>query len=226
MKVSFDQVIVWAPCAEYQKDGGARLLELYPSKEADLIDVLRDERIPVEDRVWLGCHALPWETIQPVVEGWVERAIRRCLGKSGVPEWETWAEKWLSGKDQTVAVAKKAAAWRRRARAADAAVWVAARARATGLNLLVAAAEEAATAAGWASVAGAEAWDVVEAAAAARTAWAAEAAAEAAWAEAAASVAATWAAWAARARAAAEAREEVKKQLEEITELAINMEGD
>ena len=139
MKVTFDQVIGWGPCSEYQEDGGARLLELYPSKEAELLDILRDVRIPEEDRVWLGCHALPWETIKPVVEGWVERAIRRCLGKSGIPEWETWAEKWLSGEDRSwraaaawaaeagagAARAWAAGAWAARAWAAEAAAWAA-----------------------------------------------------------------------------------------------------
>ena len=164
MTVTFDQVVSWGPCREYREDGGARLLELYPSKEAELIDILRDDRIPVEDRVWLGCHALPWETIQPVVTGWVDRAIRRCLGKSGVPAWETWAEKWLSGEDR---------AWK----------------KAVGASAAAVAGAWAARAAWWAAVL------TTEASRADADAW------------------------------AAVREEEVKKQLEEITEVVVNMKG-
>ena len=171
MKLTLERVVSWIPCSEYRDNNNARLLELYPSKEADLTDVLRDDRIPVEDRVWVGCHALPWETIEPVVVGWVERAIRRCLGKSGIPEWEAWAERWLSGKDRT----------------------------------------------------GETAWDAswaIGPATAVRAARAARAASAARAVE-----VAELAAWAARAAAAAAREEEAKKQLEEITEVVVNMKG-
>ena len=115
-------VLALGPCAEYREGGGARLRELYPSGQAELADVLRDERINIEDRVWLGCNALPWDVLRPRVEVWVERAIRRYLGKSGCPEWEAWAERWLSGEDRSDMAAVRAADAAAAARAADAAV--------------------------------------------------------------------------------------------------------
>ena len=115
-------VLALGPCAEYREGGGARLRELYPSGQAELADVLRDERINIEDRVWLGCNALPWDVLRPRVEVWVERAIRRYLGKSGCPEWEAWAERWLSGEDRSDMAAARAADAAAAARAADAAV--------------------------------------------------------------------------------------------------------
>ena len=135
----------------------------------------------VEDVLESGL--LPKPQLQQWLNRMVERAIRRSLGKSGCPEWETWAAKWLSGEDRT--------AWA--AAAAAAAAWAVEAAAAT------AAAAAAAAAAAWAEEAAAAAW-----AAAAAAAWAVEAAA-AAWAAAAAAVEAAAAAWAAAAAAAVEA---------------------
>ena len=119
MKLTTESVLALGPCAEYRENGGARLLELYPSGAAELADVLRDERIPIADRVWLGCKTLPWATLKPRVEVWVERAIRLSLGKSGSPAWEQWAARWLSGEDRSVsAEAWAAAAWAAAAEAA------------------------------------------------------------------------------------------------------------
>ena len=49
---------------------------------------------------------LPEPQLQQWLNQMVERAIRRSLGKSGCPEWETWAAKWLSGEDQTAWAAR------------------------------------------------------------------------------------------------------------------------
>jgi len=38
-----------------------------------------------------------------------ERAIRRVLGKSGIPTWEIWAEQWISGTDRSAGAASNAA---------------------------------------------------------------------------------------------------------------------
>ena len=130
-------VLALGPCAEYREGGGARLRELYPSGQAELADVLRDERINIEDRVWLGCNALPWDVLRPRVEVWVERAIRRYLGKSGCPEWEAWAERWLSGEDRSDMAAARAAE-------AEAAAWAAAAARAADAAVPAVAADAAA----------------------------------------------------------------------------------
>lgn len=42
------------------------------------------------------------------LENAVERGIRAVLGKSGCPEWEVWAERWMSGEDRMVAAARAA----------------------------------------------------------------------------------------------------------------------
>jgi hypothetical protein len=84
----------------------------------------------------LGSGLLPEPQLQQWLNQTVERAIRRSLGKSGCPEWERWAAKWLSGEDRT-AEAAEAAAWEAgaaadAARAAVAASWVARAADAAG----------------------------------------------------------------------------------------------
>ena len=38
-----------------------------------------------------------------------ERAIRRVLGKSGIPTWEIWSEQWLAGTDRSAGAASNAA---------------------------------------------------------------------------------------------------------------------
>ena len=55
----------------------------------------------------LDSGLLPEPQLQQWLNQMVERAIRRSLGKSGCPEWETWAARWLSGEDRTA----EAAAW-------------------------------------------------------------------------------------------------------------------
>ena len=45
----------------------------------------------------LNSGLLPEPQLQQWLNRMVERAIRRSLGRSGCPEWETWAAKWLSG---------------------------------------------------------------------------------------------------------------------------------
>ena len=126
----------------------------YPGKKrVRLSTVLKDDRITHADRVWLAVRVLP----RPVVDRWtdcfVERAIRRSLGTSGCPAWETWAARWLDGTDRTEARATLAAleAW------AVAATWAA---RAAAWAARAAAAAEAAAAEVWAAeAAAAAAWE-------------------------------------------------------------------
>jgi hypothetical protein len=127
----------------------------------------------------LNSGLLPEPQLQQWLNRMVERAIRRSLGKSGCPEWETWASKWLSGEDRTAQTAW--AAWAAAARTAVS--WAAARAAAqAAAGAAAEAAAEAAAGAGEAAWAAAEA--AAEAGEAAGAAHAAEAAAleAAAWA--------------------------------------------
>ena len=89
--------------------------------------------IPPKDRLWGMFRVWP-EFVGPTLDLAIERAIRRNLGKSGCPEWEKWAEKWLDGTDRsraaTHAAYADAAADTADARAADTAYAAYAAARA------------------------------------------------------------------------------------------------
>lgn len=96
----------------------------YPGKKrVRLSTVLKDDRIAHADRVWLAVRVLPRPAVDRWTDCFVERAIRRSLGTSGCPAWESWAAAWLDGTDRTEASAGAAAL------AADAA-WAAVAARA------------------------------------------------------------------------------------------------
>ena len=128
--------------------------------------------VPVTDRIWVLLRPeVLGDALRPVLERIVERAIRRVRGRSGVPEWEQWAEAWLSGDRSAYAAAAYAARF-----AADAA-WsaaYAARSAADAARSAAYAARSAADAARFAAAAAADAaWSA--AAAAARSAAAAAA---------------------------------------------------
>jgi hypothetical protein len=72
--------------------------------------------IPAQDRIW-GMFRVRPEFVPATLDLAIERAIRRALGKSGSPEWEEWAQRWLDGVDRSA----DAAAAARAARAAYAA---------------------------------------------------------------------------------------------------------
>ena len=74
--------------------------------------------IPPKDRLWGMFRVWP-EFVGPTLDLAIERAIRRNLGKSGCPEWEKWAEKWLDGTDRSRAAARAADTADAAARAAD-----------------------------------------------------------------------------------------------------------
>lgn len=92
MKITREMLCYWQLC--YRQTELAKSIPvggLTPLEVADF-------DTSVIERVWallrsdvLGAH------LQPVLDGFAERAVRRVLGRSGVSTWETWAEKWLSG---------------------------------------------------------------------------------------------------------------------------------
>ena len=156
--LTLERVIALDPCHSAKK-----LRAWYPGRvRVRLSTVLKDDRITHADRVWLAVRVLP----RPVVDRWtdcfVERAIRRSLGTSGCPAWESWAAAWLDGTDRTAAASAAATA-------ASAAATVAWEAAAT-----LAAEEAAAAEAAWAAEAALAAWEARAWAAAAEAAWAAE----------------------------------------------------
>ncbi len=123
------EMIAERPCKEYTE---ARLLELWAGRGALAVNDILNLDIPAADKVWVLCRP---DVMTPEQRArWlgtiVERAIRRVLGKSNVPKWERWAERWLSGEDRTrksaeaAAEAATRAAWAE-AWAAEASAWAA-----------------------------------------------------------------------------------------------------
>jgi hypothetical protein len=159
-----------------------QLLELMKVKDHEAVEAV----------IYSGL--LPEPQLNLWLDSLVKRAILRIQGKSGIPEWETWATDWLSGADRSV---EKAAS------AAQAAREEAAREEA--------AREEAAR-----SAARSAAWAAWTAADAAQAAWVAQAidAARAKAAADAALAAREAAAWSARA-----ADEEIEDQYLELLEI-------
>ena len=145
--MTLERVISFGPCHSAEK-----IQAWYPGrKRVRLSTVLRDDRITRADRLWLATRVLPKPVVQRWLEVVVERAIRRSLGTSGCPAWESWAAAWLDGTDRAADAAQAAAlaAWARAARAAAEAA-VAARAAALADAAWAAVAAEAAEAA-WAA---------------------------------------------------------------------------
>jgi len=118
-------VVAWKPCEDYSPD---RIAELVPKTGLTPVEVAALDSVPVEDRIWALLRSeVLGGALEGAVEAIVQRAIRRVLGHSGCPEWEEWAEKWLSGEDRTSA-AYSAAAYAAYSAAAYAADSAAARA--------------------------------------------------------------------------------------------------
>lgn len=102
MKISFNKIIDWhVSCKKYIENNNALLLALYPSGESDLGDLLCDKRLFVQDRIWFGCCFLSEQEIKPIIFEWIGRAFLVCPEKTGIRDWDFWAESWRSGKDRS-----------------------------------------------------------------------------------------------------------------------------
>ena len=124
--LTVDSVLALRPCSDYTRDK----IEAYARgrKRVRLATVLRDERIPLADRVWLGC------TLLPEVRWWcADRAVRlhavAALRSAGLHEHADTLAALPEITDAATATAADAAAdaaraaraaWRAAARAADA----------------------------------------------------------------------------------------------------------
>ena len=115
--VTVDDVLALNPCSTYTR---GKLAELWGAREAITCREYSELPVPADDRLW-GMIRLWPKAVPTWLDVIVERAIRRSLGKSGNPLWETWAENWLSGEDRTRESAE--AAWA--AEAAEAEAWAA-----------------------------------------------------------------------------------------------------
>ena len=111
------------PCGDYPLP---RLRQLLP-EPVPLDSAIKNDAVPVADRVWLLCQPGVLSDVQR--QAWLEMIMRRAITANvlhcGVKAVEQWARQWLSGEDRSEAAAWAAgdAAW---AAAGDAA-WAAAR---------------------------------------------------------------------------------------------------
>ena len=122
MKITRELLRKWNACYS-----DAQIAELVPESGLTPMEVADMDRVPVADRIWvLLRHEVLGEALVMVVDQIAEDAIRCVVGRSGVPEWEEWAQAWLAG-DRAYAAASAAAY---AADAAYAAAWVAASAAA------------------------------------------------------------------------------------------------
>lgn len=105
MHLTREYVLGLRPCLYWRQGGIDRYLDGRESVTAR--EVLTDESGKIErcDQRWLAARLLIDRCGAGELQEWlaeiVERAIRRSLGRSGVPAWEAWAEGWIEGEDRS-----------------------------------------------------------------------------------------------------------------------------
>ena len=104
--ITVDDILGWNPCPRYTR----KRLERLVGDGVTLMEILRSH-IETKNKIWIATRpgVLSSRTRERWLEIMCERAIRRVLGKSGIPEWEIWAEQWISGKDRSAGAAAGAA---------------------------------------------------------------------------------------------------------------------
>jgi hypothetical protein len=128
-----DEMLAEHPCDRYNRE---RITELWAGKEALSLKEILFLNIPADDKLWVinRPSSLPWDICSRWMFMVVERAVRKHALHCGIPEVETWAERWLSGEDQSAEAARVArvaarvarvAAWAAWAAEAEAAAWAA-----------------------------------------------------------------------------------------------------
>lgn len=113
MKVSSKHPLTTASVVQIiSNDAGGQTKYMLPLfnnlPEQTFEQLLLCEKIQEKDRLWAVWRLLPSELRQVALNTTLERSIRRMQGRSGVPEWEQWAERWLSGEDRSQAGAEAA----------------------------------------------------------------------------------------------------------------------
>ena len=104
--ITVDDILGWNPCPRYTR----KRLERLVGDGVTLMEILRSH-IETKNKIWIATRpgVLSSRTRERWLEIMCERAIRRVLGKSGIPEWEIWAEQWISGTDRSAGAASNAA---------------------------------------------------------------------------------------------------------------------
>jgi hypothetical protein len=125
MMITYEDLERWGACG--RKDGERYSREALDARlgagwSLTLVEVLRMDWVPAEDREWVAVQdgvlteeqATAWHDVV------VTRAVRTHALQCGVPAVERWAAAWLSGEDRSAARAEAARAAARAARAARA----------------------------------------------------------------------------------------------------------
>ena len=104
--ITVDDILGWNPCPRYTR----KRLERLVGDGVTLMEILRSH-IETKNKIWIATRpgVLSSRTRERWLEIMCERAIRRVLGKSGIPTWEIWSEQWLTGKDRSAGAASNAA---------------------------------------------------------------------------------------------------------------------
>lgn len=121
MKITVNKIMSLSPCARYTRE---RVMELWAGRKSITPEELLALPISAEDRIWAACRVFPKQVIKRWLDTIVTRAIKQHALRCGIPSVETWAKKWLSGKDRTEKSAG-AAAEAAAEEAARSAVWAA-----------------------------------------------------------------------------------------------------
>jgi hypothetical protein len=116
MMITYEDLERWGACG--RKDGERYSREALDARlgagwSLTLVEVLRMDWVPAEDREWVAVQdgvlteeqATAWHDVV------VTRAVRTHALQCGVPAVERWAAAWLSGEDRSAARAARAAEW-------------------------------------------------------------------------------------------------------------------
>lgn len=106
--ITVEEIMSWGPCPGYPESRLRALIGDGVSFEAWL-----KVEIPAEDRIWVCCRCFPRPVVKRAVRRIVIRAVTNQARCCGIEEVETWAARWLSGKDRSwaAAAAAREAAW-------------------------------------------------------------------------------------------------------------------
>lgn len=109
---TIETILAEQPCTDYRKEDGTATPLLYElmgrRKSVTILDVARDQRIPVWHRLWLACRG--GDHVKPWLDRVVARAVSRHALHCGIKAVEVWAAQWLSGERRDEEAAWAAAA--------------------------------------------------------------------------------------------------------------------
>lgn len=87
--LTVDRIMAWGPCPDWPRKRIARAFG--KRKRISLLDVLGWDGASVEDRVWLGCRALPEREARLLACLWATRMLKREREAGYEPDEASWA---------------------------------------------------------------------------------------------------------------------------------------